>query len=72
MDPNKLKGHAMTPQPITEALQSVFFDLCDLAEKLDCDRIKLRQFYEFTTLADFIEEQKSRLAAVETYLNQGA
>ena len=61
----------MTPQIITDNLQSVFFDLCDLLDKIDCDRIKLREFEEFSTLTDFVEEQKTRLATVETYFTQG-
>ena len=49
-------------------LQCVFFDLCDLLDKLDCKRIKLKEFQEFDNLAEFIEEQKIRINSLETQI----
>ena len=49
-------------------LQCVFFDLCDLLDKLDCKRIKLKEFQEFDNLAEFIEEQKTRINSIETQI----
>ena len=49
-------------------LNCVFFDLCDLLDKLDCKRIKLKEFQEFDNLAEFIEEQKTRINSIETQI----
>ena len=49
-------------------LQEIYFDLCDLLEKLDCQKIKLKEFDEFKNLEEFIEEQKRRVSNIEEYL----
>ncbi|CAK0761231.1 hypothetical protein CCP3SC15_260038 [Gammaproteobacteria bacterium] len=61
-----------TPNAIIEDVQCVYFDLCDLLEKLDCQRIKLKEFDEFKNLEEFIEEQKRRVSNLEDYLTGGA
>ena len=53
---------------IIEQIQCVYFDLCDLLEKLDCAAIKLEDFDEFENLQEFIIEQKQKLAEIEISL----
>jgi hypothetical protein len=50
---------------IIEQIQSVYFDLCDLLEKLDCRAIELEDFEEFDNLQEFIIEQKQKMADLE-------
>ena len=49
------------------ALQEVLFDLCDLLEANDLSE-KIEGFSEFTTMREFIIEQRSKVAAIETRL----
>lgn len=60
-----------TSKQIIEDIQCVYFDLCDLLEKLECQRIKLKEFDEFKNLEEFIEEQKRRVSNIEEYLLRG-
>lgn len=53
---------------IIEQIQCVYFDLCDLLEKLDCSAIELEDFEEFSNLQEFIIEQKQKLAEIEISL----
>ena len=51
------------------ALQEVLFDLCDLLEANDLSE-KIEGFSEFTTMREFIIEQRSKVAAIETRLSE--
>ena len=55
---------------IIEQIQCVYFDLCDLLEKLDCAAIKLEDFDEFDNLQEFIIEQKQKMADLEISLTE--
>lgn len=54
----------MTQTQLT-LLQEVFFDICDLLDSREVDRIKLKSFDEFETLGEFLQEQKQKLAQIE-------
>jgi len=48
-----------------ELLQGVYFDICDLLDSEQVDNIQLEGFEEFSTLREFLEEQKAKLEQVE-------
>ena len=48
-----------------ELLQGVYFDICDLLDSGQVDDIQLEGFEEFSTLREFLEEQKAKLEQVE-------
>lgn len=43
-------------------LQEVFFDLCDLIDSGQVDDIALSDFAEFSTLSEFLIEQRDKIA----------
>jgi hypothetical protein len=59
-----LGENKMTQTQLT-LLQEVFFDICDLLDSREVDRIKLKSFDEFETLGEFLQEQKQKLAQIE-------
>lgn len=52
---------------VITALQEVLFDLCDLLEANDLSE-KIEGFSEFVTMREFIIEQRSKVAVIETRL----
>lgn len=48
-------------------LQEVLFDLCDLLEENDLSG-SIEGFSEFTTMREFIIEQRDKVASIETRL----
>jgi len=50
-----------------ETLQEVYFDLCDFLENESCTK-KLKNFQEFETLGEFLQEQKAKIAELESRL----
>ena len=51
-------------------VQEVYFDLCDLQEKLYCKGINLHGFDEFKNLNQFIEEQITKLNYLDHHLGK--
>ena len=43
-------------------LQEIFFDLCDLIDSGQVDDIALSDFAEFSTLSEFLIEQRDKIA----------
>ncbi len=43
-------------------LQEVYFDLCDLIDSGEADGIALTDFAEFSTLSEFLIEQRDKIA----------
>jgi len=43
-------------------LQEIFFDLCDLIDSGEADNIALTDFAEFSTLSEFLIEQRDKIA----------
>jgi len=43
-------------------LQEVYFDLCDLIDSGQADDIALSGFDEFSTLLEFLTEQREKIA----------
>jgi hypothetical protein len=50
-------------------IQEVYFDLCDILEKNDYSKTKIKGFYEFDDLREFLTEQKNKLAEIETAID---
>jgi hypothetical protein len=51
-------------------VQEVYFDLCDLLDHNKLAR-KIKGFYEFDDLRDFVEEQRRKMALIEKDLDFG-
>jgi len=51
----------MTDQDQT-TLQEIYFDLCDLIDSGQAHDIALTDFAEFSTMLEFLEEQRDKLA----------
>jgi hypothetical protein len=51
----------MTDQNQT-TLQEIYFDLCDLIDSGEADGIALADFAEFSTLSEFLIEQRDKIA----------
>jgi hypothetical protein len=49
-------------------VQEVYFDLCDLQEKLYCRGVNLHGFEEFKNLDQFIDEQIMKLNYLDHHL----
>lgn len=43
-------------------LQEIYFDLCDLIESGQAHDIALTDFAEFSTMLEFLEEQRDKIA----------
>ena len=52
-------------------VQEVYFDLCDLLDHNKLNK-KIKGFYEFEDLQEFIEEQKAKLSQIEHMIDRGA
>jgi hypothetical protein len=57
----------MTTNTLT-LVQEVYFDLCDLLDNNELDD-RIKGFYEFDSIRDFITEQKQKLALIERALD---
>jgi hypothetical protein len=49
-------------------VQEVYFDLCDILDNNELDD-RIKGFYEFDSIRDFIIEQKQKLARIEKALD---
>ena len=63
------KGNPKNTAKTLELVQQVYFDVSDFLEREDTIA-ELESFPEYTTLEDFMTEQKSRLEEIETRLEQ--
>jgi hypothetical protein len=50
-------------------IQEVYFDLCDLIENNNLTKTRIKGFYEFENLDQFIQEQKTKMAQIEKALD---
>lgn len=50
-------------------IQEVYFDLCDILEHNDYSKTKIKGLYEFDDLREFLEEQRNKLAEIETAID---
>ena len=50
-------------------IQEVYFDLCDLIENNNLTKTRIKGFYEFENLDQFIQEQKTKIAQIEKALD---
>lgn len=50
-------------------IQEVYFDLCDILDNNDYSKVKIKGFYEFEDLREFLIEQKNKLAEIELRLD---
>jgi hypothetical protein len=57
----------MTTNTLT-LVQEVYFDLCDILDNNELDD-RIKGFYEFDSIRDFITEQKQKLARIEKALD---
>ena len=55
-------------QKTLETLQEVFFDLTDLIDSGQVYGIDIDGFQEFKTLVEFLQEQKEKIALLETMI----
>ena len=55
-------------QKTLETLQEVFFDLTDLIDSGQVYGIDIDGFQEFKTLVEFLQEQKEKIALIETMM----
>jgi hypothetical protein len=49
-------------------VQEVYFDLCDILDNNELDD-RIKGFYEFDSIRDFMVEQKEKLARIEKALD---
>lgn len=63
------KGNPKNTAKTLELVQQVYFDVSDFLKREDTVA-ELESFLEFTTLKDFMAEQKSRLEEIEQRLEQ--
>ena len=59
-----------TTEPVQTALESVYFDICDLIESGDADGIKLTESEDYETLRECLVDIKQRLESIETMLGE--
>ncbi len=50
-------------------IQEVYYDLCDILEKNDYSKTRIKGFAEFEDLREFLTEQKNKLAEIEIAVN---
>ena len=51
-------------------VQEIYFDLCDLINSGQIDDIAIRDFQEFKTLKEFLEEQRNKIEEIEADLKE--
>ena len=53
-----------------DTLQEIYFDICDLLDSGQVDDIQITEPDEFSTLREFLEEQKAKLEQIEESLGE--
>mgnify|MGYP000226309869 CR=1 FL=1 len=57
---------------MNETLQEIYFDICDMLDSGQVDDVQITEPEEFSTLREFLEEQKAKLEQIEKMLGGGA